>query len=779
MDDHHRLEGRLFLLAALFVLAYAAALTLAPRVRAHEAQAPLRLVHWIGFLGWLVSGLVMLRARRRFLPQSSPLLLPLALLLTGWGLLTIWRLTPPLGLRQTVWLGLAAFLFALGSRYPLAESLQRYKYLWLFSGLLLTALTLLLGSNPLGYGPRLWLRVGGVYFQPSEPLKLLLAIYMSAYLGGLPGLRRSLWPYILPTLALILAAVGLLASQRDLGTASLLVMIYTAALYLSSGRRRVLVIGGGLLLGLGALGYAFSDLVRLRLSIWYNPWSDPQGSGYQIIQALMALANGGLPGRGPGLGYPGLVPVSYSDFIYPALVEESGLAGALGLLGLWALLVGAGFRLALRAENAYQRLLAATLSLYLGGQALVIMGGSSRLLPLTGVTLPFMSYGGSSLLTAFAALLLLLQVSQRARRLPLTAEQTRPYRHLHNALLAGLALLALATGWWTIVRSGDLLARSDNPRRALNARFSPRGALLDRNGRPINQTEGQAGGYVRRYAYPDLLPIVGYTHPVYGETGLEAALDDYLRGERGRPAREIWQYHLLYGQPPPGLDVRLTLDADLSQQAADLLAGRAGAVVLLEAASGQILALASQPSYHPEALEDLASLVSTEEAPLLNRATQGLYPLPPGLLAPFRAAGWPADWQRPADAFRLPLSAPRNGLDNPLLLALDAAALTNGGLRPAPEIVFSVRTPQGDALLQPPGTPQTIPLARPQALTAYQLPGTAFWAHSAANETLTWAVGGTLPEWPGQPLTAVVVLESRAPNESLLIVRRLLQAATR
>ncbi len=780
MDEHNRLEGRLFALAALFLLAYAAALTLAPRVRSHDPTAPLRWAHWLGLGGWLLGGGLMLHARRRHLPQASPVLLPLALLLTGWGLLTIWRLTPALGLRQTFWLVLAALLFWLGSRRRnLLETLQEYKYLWLLGGLLLTALTLLLGRNPLGYGPRLWLQVGRFYFQPSEPLKLLLAVYMAAYLGGVAGLRRSLWPYILPTLALTLAAVGLLVTQRDLGTASLLVMIYIAALYLSSGRRRVLLVGLGLLLGLGALGYAFSDLVQLRLDIWCSPWTDPQGRGYQIIQALMALANGGLLGRGPGLGYPGLVPIAYSDFIYPALVEESGLTGAIALLGLWAVLVSSGFRIALQAENAYQRLLAASLSLYLGGQALVIMGGSSRLLPLTGVTLPFMSYGGSSLLTSFAALLLLLQVSQRRRPLPQPDLQTAPYRLLHAGLMLGLAALALTTGWWTIVRNNDLLTRSDNPRRALNARLSPRGALLDRHGQPINRTTGQAGDYRRDYLYPELLPLVGYTHPVYGETGLEAALDDYLRGERGRPAREIWQYHLLYGQPPPGLDVRLTLDAELSRLAAELLAGRPGAVILLNAESGEILALASQPSYQPSDLETLATRAEEGEAPLLNRALQGLYPVPTALWEPFRAAGFDLQARVQTVPFRLPLSRSREGLENPLLLALETAALTTGGMRPAPQLAWSVHTPQGEALLPPLGAAQPVSVLRPRTLEGWRQPHTLFWAHSAADQAVTWVIGGSLPDWPGVPLAGLVILEEHAPNEARLLLLRLLQAAVR
>lgn len=690
-----------------------------------------------------------------------------------------------LGLRQGIWLLLASGLFWYSSRFTQwLSALQRYKYVALTGGLLLVLATLLFGRNPLGYGPRLWLQIGGVYFQPSEPLKLLLGIYLAAYLGSQPLFRRSLWPYILPTLVIQGIAAGLLVTQRDLGTASLLVGIYIIALYLANGRKRVLAIGGLLLLALGGLGYMLSELVRLRLQIWYNPWVDPQGSGYQIIQALIALANGGLFGRGPGIGYPNLVPVSYSDFIFPAIVEENGLLGAIALLGLWAIFVTEGLQIALRAANAYHRLLAGVISLWFGMQTLIIIGGSTRLLPLTGVTLPFMSYGGSSLVTTFLALLLLLQIGQQ-NPIPPVQDYSR-FRHwkiLHGILLTGFAIAALGIGWWTVVRNDDLLARSDNPRRALNARIIARGALLDRNRQPINMTCGQPGDYKRCYRYPELLPVVGYTHPVYGETGLEAALDDYLRGEQGQPASRIWWHHLLYGQPPAGIDVRLTLHADLNRLAADLFAGRAGAAVLLNAENGEVLAMVSQPSYHPADLEDVATLTARADAPLFNRATQGLYPVPSELLEPFRAASFPTNAHIQSTAFRLPVSQPRDGLESPLLLALDTAALVTGGQRPAPKIVLSVESLQGSVPIATEAETKVIEGVQNNALQAWRLQEEpVFWAFSSAvsdeQTAITWAIGGTLPDWPGTPLAAVVVLEGHAPNETRLMILQLLRAAT-
>ncbi len=777
MAKRHHLEGRLFAWAALFLLAYASALTLSPRVRTLNPSAPLRWEHWLGVGGWLLAAALMVRARRRYLPRSDPALLALALLLTGWGLLTIWRLIPALGKRQTAWLVLVSVFFTLGSRQKkVVPGLFQHKQRWLLVGLLLTGLTLLLGRNPLGYGPKLWLPVGPFYIQPSEPLKLLLSIYFAAYLAALERRPLRSWPYLLPTFLVTLLAVGLLVAQRDLGTASLLVMLYIGAVYLSSRQWRIFLPGMALLLGLGLLGYAFSDLIRLRLSIWYNPWRDPQGSGYQLIQALISLANGGLLGRGPGLGSPQLTPIAYSDFIYPALAEESGLLGALGLLGLWALLVQRSFQVALRAPQARQRLLAGTLGLYLGGQALVIIGGTIRLLPLTGVTLPFMSYGGSSLFTAFAAILLLLHISQQAQDAPAPTTHS-PYRVLNRALYLGLGALALTTSWWIIFRGPDLLKRSDNPRRAQNARLVPRGALLDRHNRPINITSGTAGGYERLYLYPQLMPVIGYTHPVYGETGLEAALDPWLRGARGWPAWQQAGQRLLYGLPLPGLDVQLTLDAALCRQTVNLFAGEAGAAILLDASNGDILVMVSQPSYHPQALDRLAQMPSHPIGYLLNRATQGEYPLPPHLWAPFHAAGLPAEARLQPVHFRLPLNTGNDQQTAPLMLALDVAALVNGGVRPAPRIAQAVYLPQGVQSLPPTGTSQRLPVARPQALQAYAQAGTSFWLHLAPQGKITWAIGGTLPNAPGPPLVAVIVLETDDPAQAQRLLLALLQAA--
>ena len=639
-----KLQSRLFILAATFLGLYAVTITLAPAARYRSWQVSYPWAHWLGYLVWLVLFTLINHRTKRFLPERDPYLLPIAGLLSGWGMLTISRLASSFGLRQSAWLLVALVLLLLGLRLPGdLRFLQRYKYLWLTSGLLLTALTLIFGTNPLGSGPRLWLGCCGIYLQPSEPLKLLLIIYLSAYLADrqlylltLKNDNRSptekrrfvLFPLLVPSLIMTGLAILLLIVQRDLGTASVFIFLYATIVYLASGLRRVLWSSLAALLLAGVIGYFLFDVVQLRVDAWLNPWVDPSGRSYQIVQSLLAAASGGLFGRGPGMGNPGLVPVPHSDFIFVAIAEEAGLVGALALIGLLAVLLGRGINTALKTPTTFHRLLAAGLTAYLVGQSILIIGGNLRLLPLTGVTLPFVSYGGSSLVTSYLSLLLLVVISNQPGKKPVTQFNTKPYLNLGIFLILGLAGLAVVAGWWGVQRGPDLLTRTDNARRAIADRYVRRGSLLARDNQVLAETSGQPGSLARQVLYPALGAIIGYTHPIYGQAGLEASLDPYLRGTQGNPGLRVWWDHLLYGQPPPGLDVRLSLDLGLQQKADELLGDHAGGLVLLDAKSGEILAMASHPTFDANQLDQTwPDLVSNPNSPFLNRATQGLYPI--------------------------------------------------------------------------------------------------------------------------------------------------------
>jgi cell division protein FtsW (lipid II flippase) len=800
-----QIQARLLELAALFLFLYSLILSLSPAARARSWAVDYRWSHWLGFVLWAsLTALTHYQLRRR-LPDSDPYLLPLAALLSGWGMLTVWRLDASLGLRQALWLVVSSGVLILGLRLPAdLRFLRRYKYLWLTGGLLLTALTLVFGTNPLGDGPRLWLGCCGFYFQPSEPLKLLLIVYLAAYLAGAMPINLRPWPLLAPTLVVTGLALLLLLVQRDLGTASIFIVLYTIVLYIASGRKRVLLVSlAGLGLA-GLAGYFLFDVVRLRVDAWLNPWLDPSGRSYQIVQSLMAVANGGIGGRGPGMGSPSLVPISVSDFIFSAISEESGLVGTIGLFTLLGLFLARGMSVALRASDSFRRLLAAGLTAYLVAQSLLIIGGNLRLLPLTGVTLPFVSYGGSSLLTSYLSLLLLLLISSQPEDEPAPLPRSQPYLIVTGMLGLGLIAASLANGWWAVWRGPDLLARTDNARRAISDRFVQRGSLLDRNSTPINLTQGESGSYTRIYSYPDLAPIAGYTNPIYGQAGLEASLDPYLRGLQGNPASLIWWDHLLYGQPPPGLDVRLTIDLDLQHKADALLGEHASALVLLNAQSGEILVMASHPTYDPNKLDEEGdSLVQDPRAPLLDRAAQGLYPVgtapTPFLFAAGLSENAPHnDLIQLYDALgfyttpelHLPVAAAstvRGELRvSPLQMALAAATLSNQGILPAPRLAMAVNTPaQGWVILPTLGEPVQALSTQSASSTAESLmvSGQPFWQSSGKgvemqeHKTITWYLAGTLPNWQGTPLALVIATEEDNPSFTEYLGQTLMQEA--
>ena len=802
---HDLTQSRLLRWSALFLFLQSLVLTISPAVRERTWDVDYKTSHWLGFLTWVVLINLLHRISIKHLPERDPYILPAASLLTGWGLLTIWRLDEVFGIRQTIWFGISAITLILAIvLLKKLNFLRRYKYLFLGGGLLITALTLLLGTNPLGYGPRLWLGCCGVYFQPSEPLKLLLVIYLAAYLADRVSFKLFSFPLLVPTLVVTGLALLLLLVQRDLGTASIFVFIFTTLIFLATGKRRVLISATSFLAIALFLGYFFIDIIRVRIIGWVNPWNDPSGNSYQIVQSLFAVANGGTFGRGLGIGSPLLVPVAISDFIYAAIAEESGLAGSLGLLALIWLILARGLIIALRATDRFRRYLAAGVVAYLGIQSLLIIGGNVRLLPLTGVTLPFVSYGGSSLLTSFVALFFLLTISNVEDSEPTLLLEPKPYSILAGILALGFASVALSTAWWAVIRGPDLLQRTDNPRRTIADRYVLRGALLDRDNQLINITEGESGSYKRVYLYPDLAPITGYTQPIYGQAGLEATFDNYLRGLQGNPSSLIFWNELVYGTPPAGLDVRLSIDLNLQAKADQLLQDNSGAIVLINAETGEILVMASHPTYDPNTMEaEGDSLSQDESSPLLNRATQGLYPvgsaLRPLLQAKFGATQ-PSNidlrtfyenlgfFQTPA--INMPVSSENNNTSiqylkvSPLQMSIAAATLSYKGIIPSPRIATAINTPeQGWVVL--PALSQPIEVVQPAAANEAALSfieeGKPYWSHigqASEDETnVTWLLAGTLPDWRGTPLVLIVTLEDLNAPLAKSIGENLLNAA--
>ena len=378
------------------------------------------------------------------------------------------------------------------------------------------------------------------------------------------------------------------------------------------------------------------------------------------------------------------------------------------------------------------------------------MGGNIRLLPLTGVTLPFVSYGGSSLLTSLVGLLILLIISNHVDEEPAPLENPSPYLALNGFLLLGLFASALTTGWWAVIRGPDLLTRTDNLRRIIEERYVPRGALLDRSNSPITVTAGTTGTFARNYVYQDLAPVVGYDHPRYGQAGLETVLDGYLRGLEGNPASTIWLNHLLYGTSPHGLDVRLSIDLYLQSRADEMMAGQRGAVILLNANSGEILVMSSHPTFNANLLDETAAdLLADPQKPLIDRAALGVYPTN-SVMEPFATVLYrninisQTQWQTVYESFgflrtpglRMDVASSTSDADDfyvsPLQMALASAALSNAGIVPAPRIALAVNTPNdGWVVLQADGRPieASQPSVTAEAVLSYIENGNNYWSH--------------------------------------------------
>jgi cell division protein FtsW (lipid II flippase) len=375
----------------------------------------------LGVLWGVALGLHALLASRR--PHADAVLLALAVALLGAGLVMLARTAPQLLERQALWIVVSGLALAGTLFWParLAQ-LARYKYTCLVAGLAIVALTLLFGSDPNGSGARLWLVFGPVQFQASELLKLLLVIFLAAYLTENRELLRQTplpigrWSFLPPVYAgplVVMAGLSLLllAAQDDFGAALLLYGLCLTMLYMATGQRRDVLLGLALFL-IAAVGVAtLSTRVALRVANWWDPLADPLGRGYQSTQAMLALAWGGVFGQGPQGSLPELLPAAHTDFPLAAIGEQFGLAGTLALIGLYVLLALRGWTIALRARRPFARLLAAGLTAMLALQAWLIMAGTLRVIPLTGITLPFVSYGGSSLLINSLALGLLLRVA--------------------------------------------------------------------------------------------------------------------------------------------------------------------------------------------------------------------------------------------------------------------------------------------------------------------------------------------------------------------------------
>ena len=381
-------------------------------------------------------------ALRFVAPQADPFILPVITLLNGLGIAEIYRLDigknhagwEAAGVRQIAWTAMA-MLLALAVLLLIRNHrvLQRYRYIAMFVGIVLLLLPMLPGIGQTINGARLWIRFGSFNFQPGELAKIALAIFFAGYLvtardslslvgRKFLGMRFPRVRDLGPILVIWLAAMAVLVFQHDLGMALLFFGLFLVMIYVATGRLSWVILGLGLFVGGALLASRVLGYVGGRFNSWLDAFNpkvyDAVGGSYQLVQGIFGLAHGGLIGTGWGRGSPGIVPLAESDYIIASLGEELGLAGIFAILALYLLFVSRGFRIAFAGQDDFGRLLGVGFSFAIALQVFIVLGGVTRVIPLTGLTTPFLAAGGSSLVANWIIAALLLRLSDSVRNQP-------------------------------------------------------------------------------------------------------------------------------------------------------------------------------------------------------------------------------------------------------------------------------------------------------------------------------------------------------------------------
>lgn len=632
-------------------------------------------------IGLIVAFVAAHIAIRLLAPGADPAILPLVFILSGIGITFVTRLAPEDAMGQVVWLFVSvAAMVATLILIPNLDRLADYKFTLGLTGVALLLMPAIFGTEI--YGSKLWIRIGGFSFQPGEIAKILIVLFLAAYLSEnrelLSASSHKVGPFTLPRLRMLtpmLVMWGMclvvVVFERDLGSAVLFFTLFVVMLYVATGRIGYVLVSLALLAIGGALSYKFFSHVRVRFQIWLDPFADPSGSGLQIVQSIYSLADGGLVGSGIGKGMPTLIPVVKSDFIFSAVAEEMGLLGGAAVLLLFMLLAVRGLTTAARAKSDMSAFTAVGLTTALSFQAFLIVGGVTKLLPLTGVTLPFMSQGGSSLLSSFIVIGLLLRAGDEgtgrmalpsgdgtsASPSPLLApgstggapvvqgKHARAHFGLgtsEGGVLGRVALgnrLTLLVTFFTllfaalianltyiqVIKASYYQQLPNNNHTIARSAYVQRGAILTSDGVTLAESLKQADGtYVRTYPQGSLAAhTVGYVSTQYGATGVEASMNDSLTGHADY---SNWQKALysLAGVNQPGNSVVLTINSQIQQAAEEALEGHVGSIVVLDPTTGAVLAKASSPTF---SYNDISTILSTGDSSgeLVDRSCASLY----------------------------------------------------------------------------------------------------------------------------------------------------------
>ncbi|GFN36237.1 FtsW/RodA/SpoVE family cell cycle protein [Tepidimicrobium xylanilyticum] len=331
-------------------------------------------------------------------------------MLLSIGVIMIYRIDPLLGIKQILWIGMGIFIFFV--TYLVFKNINDWEEWTLFYGIasiILFIITLLLGTRI--RGAINWISIGGLSFQPSEIIKLLTIFLIGSYYARYEHFKeRKYGSYYL--MGIIYVFILFLFLQRDLGTVLILYSLFIALQFIYEEDRKLILINLLISIVSGILGYMMFPHVRTRFETWLNPWKYIDNKGYQITQSLFAIAEGGFFGTGIGLGHPDFIPEVHTDFIFSAICEEMGIFTGIGIIMLFLILVYRGFKIGMNQRNKFYRIIALGISILFGIQSFIIFGGALKMIPLTGITIPFVSYGGSSMLSSFIALGILQVASE-------------------------------------------------------------------------------------------------------------------------------------------------------------------------------------------------------------------------------------------------------------------------------------------------------------------------------------------------------------------------------
>ena len=619
-------------------------------------------------IGIFVAFVIAHLAVRKFAPKADPAILPISFALSGIGIAFITRLAPyadksSIAINQVMWLflGVACMVLVL-VLFRNLDKVANYKYTLMIVGfaLLLSPLLPVIGQEI--YGSRIWIGIPGVFsFRPGEIAKIAIVLFLAGYLAqnremlsvftwragpfNLPDIRT-----LLPLLLMWLVALLIVVFEKDLGSALVFFFVFLIMLYVATGKKFYLVVGLGLIAVGGVGAYLAFGHVQTRVDIWLDPFADAQNTGYQLVQSLYSIADGDLFGVGLGRGLAGggnglpQIPVAESDFIFTVIAEEIGLLGAAGVLLLFLCFAIRGFVTAARAKSDVSSFVAVGLTSIVVLQAFIIVGGITRLIPLTGITLPFISQGGSSLLASFIIVGFLLRCGDEGTGVGQEMASATTSLHansvlgrvslgkrLNHSMLLCSALFALLVANLTLIMvvQADYYQNmpGNNHTLAKEAR-SERGTIATYDGVVLARSvKEEDGTYEREYPAGDLAShVVGYSSPQFGNSGIEKAYNDTLKGEENFAS---WTDVLnsFAGIGTAGNDVTLTLNSKIQQAAQDALAGRKGACVVMDPDTGAILAMASAPTYNAA---DFAAVIeqanaNPDDSTLVDRAAGSLY----------------------------------------------------------------------------------------------------------------------------------------------------------